>query len=213
MSQKIDMRNKRFGKLLVLRESKPHTKPSGQKVTMWTCKCDCGKVVDVAGNKLRSGHTTSCGCHRHELNYKHGYGGTRLHKIWVGMIHRCYDSKTKSYENYGGRGIKVCKEWLDDFMVFYNWANNNGYQDDLSIDRIDVNKNYEPSNCRWADVETQANNTRKNVMVKIYNKNLSLSQWAKMYGMKYSCLYSRWYKGVRGNDLFKGYHLLEQIRG
>lgn len=195
MSAKIDMKGKRFGKLFVLHEAESYIKPSGQKVTMWHCKCDCGNEVDVQANKLRSGHSTSCGCHRHEFRYKHGLAGTRLHKIWVGMIHRCYDSKTKGYENYGGRGICVCKEWFDDFMSFRNWSINNGYKDNLTIDRIDNDGNYEPTNCRWATQKEQQLNKRNTVYLTMNGVTRTIPEWSEVIGIKQATIRSRIAKG------------------
>lgn len=132
--------------------------------TYWNCKCKCGKETIVYSDKLKTGHTKSCGCLKRqktiERNYRHGLYGTRLYSIWHDMNTRCYYEKTKCYKYYGGRGITICDEWKNNFVNFYNWAINNGYKDNLSIDRIDVNGNYEPSNCRWATMQEQQLNKR-----------------------------------------------------
>ena len=125
---------------------------------MWICECTCGNIVSVRGNALLNGTSKSCGCLNIELSTVHGKSGTRLYRIYNGMRHRCYDVKAEGYKYYGERGITICDEWLDDFMSFYNWSMNNGYKDNLSIDRIDVDGNYRPDNCRWTDAVTQANN-------------------------------------------------------
>lgn len=162
-----NLAGKRFGRLVVIsRET-----PVGIKHTKWLCKCDCGNTTVVEASSLKSGDTRSCGCiHSEQLatrNRKHGESGTRLHNIWRGMKTRCYNEKSTSYPHYGAKGVKVCKEWRDDFSSFRSWSMDNGYDPNAprnmcTLDRIDPYGDYEPSNCRWVSMSVQVKNRRPN---------------------------------------------------
>ena len=128
-------------------------------------------------------------------NYKDGRKGTRLYEIYNNMKTRCLNPNCPSYYNYGGRGIKICKEWLLDFGAFRSWALANGYRENLTIDRIDVNGNYEPNNCRWATAKVQANNTRSNHLETIDGVTKDLTEWAEFYGINIKTVRDRLLRG------------------
>ena len=130
------------------------------------------------------------------MKYKrHGLSKTRLNRIWRRMRYRCFTETCDSFKDYGGRGITICNEW-NDFTIFYSWAINNGYRDDLSIDRIDVNGNYCPENCRWTTQSEQMNNRRNNHFITYQGKTKTISQWAKDSNMTWHSLYKRLYRGI-----------------
>ncbi|MDP4117691.1 MAG: AP2 domain-containing protein [Bacillota bacterium] len=186
MAKVIDITGNKYGRLTVIKRAENSVSPNGCVFAKWECRCDCGNVVTVKGYLLRSGNTKSCGCSRKEtlrnLMSTHGKSKTRLYQIWCGMKKRCNNPSSSIYKHYGGRGIKVCKEWEDNFEAFYEWASRNGYADYLSIDRINVNLGYSPENCKWATEKEQKNNMRSNHKIKYMGMDKTLSEWGEYLG-------------------------------
>lgn len=156
----------------------------------YLCNCECGNQTIVEKWQLTSGKTKSCGCLKVDTCRKHfsihNLTHHPLYNIWIKVKERCYKSTCKAFPNYGGRGIEMCKEWKNDFISFYNWAINNGYAQNLTLDRIDVNGNYEPLNCRFVTLKKQQNNKRNNFNITIYNRTQTLSEWCEEKGLNYS---------------------------
>lgn len=178
MSKFKDLRCKTFGRLTVLNESP--IKING--FTYWKCKCICGNEKNIYSGNLLSGKSTSCGCSRKGKKRKSALP-PRLKRIFYNMKTRCYNSKSTRYKDYGDRGIAIYADWLNDSKKFYDWAINNGYNDSLTIDRIDTNGDYTPYNCRWVTMQTQQNNRRNNHIITINGKRKTVSQWAKIYNV------------------------------
>lgn len=199
MNKANDLTGQKFNRLFVISRCDNYISPQGKTIVRWLCRCDCGNEVKVSTSSLIKNKTKSCGCFNREniikRNLKHNLSKTRLYKIWQGMKKRCYNVNSKTYKNYGGRGIIICQDWLNDFANFYDWAVNNGYTNNLSIDRINVNGNYEPSNCRWITNKEQSNNKRNNHYITFDKETHTMAEWAKIYNINYKLLFSRLKKG------------------
>lgn len=206
----VDIIGKKFGKLTVLKEEKrtPRYRNGilrGHRI-YYLCQCECGNQIVTQRDCLLRGNTKSCGCLKHiapkEKFTTHGLTKTRLYNIFHKMRARCLKPNCKQYKDYGARGITICPEWKNSFLTFYEWSMNNGYADNLSLDRIDVNGNYEPSNCRWANRRTQNNNRRSNFYITIYNRTQTLSEWCDEKELDYDLIYSRINSGWSIEDAF-----------
>ena len=177
-----------FGKLTVI-------EPVYEKNRwLWKCKCDCGNETIAWPNLLIRGKQKSCHCGKrkafHDMHYVHGESHTRLNHIWSGMKKRCDNKNCSNYRIYGGRGIKYCKEW-GDYLNFREWALQNGYSDNLTLERIDVDGDYCPENCTWITLEEQAKNKRDTIRIEINGETKCLKDWCKIYGKNYSKVYCR----------------------
>ena len=175
MGKFIDLTGQKFGRWQVVCKSK--------KYGYFDCICDCGTTRSVNAYSLLHGKTKSCGCYMKEQvsksSTKHGDSSTRLHRIWRCMLSRCETKSQSVYRHYGGRGIKVCDEWHN-YLSFRQWAIENNYTDALTLDRINVDGNYTPSNCRWVTMKEQANNTRANKHIVYKNVSRTLSEWSEI---------------------------------
>jgi len=189
---------KEFGMLQVL-DSFTRDKYGG---IMVNCRCKCGAEGFHRWVHLKSGHTKSCGCARNNS----GNSKNKLFGVWYAMKYRCGDPNHKSYPDYGGRGIKVCEEWMHDFESFQDWAIQNGYKEGLTIDRKDNDKGYSPMNCRWITNAQQQRNKRTNIRITIYGETHILKEWAEIWGLNYGTVKNRYRKGERGFILSRGVH-------
>ena len=193
MGRKEVQEGMRFGKWTVL-------EPAEQRGVhkMWKCQCECGTVKDIYETNLKRGKTLSCGCYVREVNSIHGAYESRLYRVWAEMLDRCNPNSTRS-KNHGDRGISVCEEWHD-FETFQKWAIANGYNEEAprgkcTLDRIDNNGNYEPSNCRWTDNKTQCRNKRTNRLLTYKGETHCVAEWAEILGINPYTIYTRLHKG------------------
>ena len=214
MANFIDLTGQKFSRLVVLKRvyKKNNTR------TFWECECSCGNKTVVEGANLKNGNTKSCGCINKEkigaVNKTHGKARTPLYNVYLSMKARCNNQKDQAYKNYGMKGIIVCKEWSDDFLMFYNWAINNGYRKGLTIDRIDNSGDYTPSNCRWVTMQTQQNNRSNNILIYYKGEKRRIRHVADELGVSYNYIVNRYHrdytkereraKELRTKDVYKG---------
>jgi hypothetical protein len=192
----IDMTGLKFGKLTCIK----YAGKDRQGLSLWLCKCDCGKETTTRGSGLRGGTTRSCGCAwkemmakintTHSLSVDKNGNTPRLYRAWRNMKSRCFNPNTPKYKNHGGRGITVCEQWMD-YLNFHKWAMSNGYNDNLTLERKDNNGNYEPSNCTWASYGQQNINRRNTHLVTYRGETRPLIEWADILGLKQSTLRCR----------------------
>lgn len=193
---------KKYNRLTILEELPPHCRIDKlgkiKKMRMVKCVCDCGNIVIARWSALINGTTKSCSCLRNEnakISQKktfttHGLTKHPLHRRWDNIKTRCYNEKSKSYKDYGGRGITICSEWLNDFMAFYNWALSNGWKRGLTIERKNNDGNYEPSNCIWIAKSEQSRNRRSNRWLEYDGKRMLLCDWALYLNVRYSNIWN-----------------------
>lgn len=202
MSRHIDMAGMKYGRLTILKRVPT---PKHLRVTHWECECECGKRIITTRPNLITGHTKSCGCYALELitgnKYRetHNESRTRLYYIWQSMKQRCYDETLEKYNDYGGRGIKICNEWIE-YANFAKWAKNNGYKNNLTIDRIDVNGDYEPSNCRWASMKVQNRNKTTTRYLELDGIKKSMAEWSELLDIPTSTIVNRLNRGCTDEE-------------
>lgn len=197
----FDYSGMRFGSITVIRFA--FSKQVGKtRKRFFECKCDCGNTVFFPADKLNNKFHRSCGCNKHPGNFGKKYDvPKRLYQIYKGMQYRC-----KSAPSYTRHGIKVCELWEQEPQAFFDWALENGYQDDLTIDRIDPLGNYEPSNCRWADTFTQANNRTNNLRITIDGITHTAKEWEMITGINSGTIRQRVYYGKNGREIIAAPH-------
>jgi hypothetical protein len=190
--KKLNLIGKRFGSWTAIEGD---IKRKGGKRIFWKCICDCGTERLVSTEDLMSGHSKSCGCSIGIPRGSHGLSYDKLYKTWSGMVQRCENENSASWKYYGGKGVVVCKEWRLSFKCFWEWANNNGYEDGLTIDRLDNNGNYEPLNCRWVTIKE--NNRNKGCIKKltINGDTKKLVEWCELFNVNPSTVYRRLKEG------------------
>lgn len=203
-SRRMDLVGQKFGRLRVIGYS-----GESRTRSMFSCECDCGEICIVLGNRLKNGHTKSCGCYSRDIQSMvhkiHGLsnGKDQLYSIWRTIKARCSNQNTWNYNRYGGRGISICDEWKDDPKNFIEWCRKNGYKQGLSIDRKDNDGNYEPDNCKFSTPKEQARNRRNTVLHEFNGESKTIAEWAEVLGYSVNTLATRYARGDTGDALFR----------
>lgn len=207
MPKRKDITGLRSGRLVALEFDTFARFPSGVRYEKWRCKCDCGSYVSVNKKNLMAGLSRSCGCVNAEANARrlttHGDRKSRLYNTWCNIKSRCYNPENQDFDRYGGRGISMFEPWRDNYLEFKDWAIENGYNDSLTIDRINVDGNYCPDNCRWVDMVVQANNRSNTIYIEYNGEIHTCAEWSKITGINYDTLNDRYHRGLTGDSLFK----------
>jgi hypothetical protein len=187
MSKTPDLEGCKVGKLTVVKKSRNRNKMA------WECLCECGNKTLITTHEITHKKRKSCGCASGEFKgkRKHGFCKEKLYKVWADMKGRCNNKNDNHYQWYGERGIKVCDEWKSDYLSFRKWAIENGYKNGLSIERIDVNGNYEPSNCKWANQSEQCRNRRSNRIITIKGESKILTDWCAQHNLSVTTVHNR----------------------
>lgn len=206
LSRTHNLIGQKFGRLTVI-----GLDDRGTRKTYWVCQCDCGRMKSARSDGLLCGAIKSCGCMKKEQdrinltsNHSHKQSGKRIYHIWQGIKGRCYNSNDTRYHRYGGRGISMCDDWKNSFQNFYDWAMSSGYEENLTIDRIDNDGNYCPSNCRWATIKEQCDNRSTTIKITIGNVTKSLIEWCKVFEIEYPAAVNRYRRNefISIDDLF-----------
>jgi len=202
MNNFLDLTGEKFNRLSVICRDVDYIVPkSGRHKAQWKCKCECGNICIVREDGLRNGHAKSCGCYNRQRTKEshtiHGKSHDRIYKIWVGIKGRCLNPNDDGYKIYGGRGIIICDKWKNNFMSFYYWALNNGYSENLTIERINVNGNYEPSNCTWIPNSKQGGNKRNTIRINYKEQNYTLRELSELFKINHRTLRYRWCNNVQ----------------
>lgn len=197
MVKEKDITGKRFNHLTALKKIN----------RKWLFKCDCGSLKEIDKYSVLKGEVKSCGCllksTRAIYKTKHGLSKSKLYKCWLGIKKRCFNKNATGYKNYGGRGIKVCDDWKNNFMSFYEWAIKNGYREDLTIERIDIDRDYFPENCKWISSKEQAQNRRSSVFIEYNGEKHCLNEWARKMGKEKFMWYSTKFKHIPKIEILK----------
>lgn len=200
---KNNLAGQKFGKL----EAIKIVGKANDRHLKWLCKCECGNYTIVNSNTLKSGEILSCGCYKRQItsetHSKHKLTKSKLHFIWTSMKQRCFNKNNKSYKYYGDRGIIVCDEWANDFCKFKDWSLSNGYKEGLSIERINVNGNYEPSNCKWIPLKQQFLNTRKVQIIEYKNEKNTINYFCNKFNIAHSTFRRYLKKGMNIEEIIK----------
>lgn len=186
------MLGERFGRLIVIEDMGMMIKEGTKKKRrFWKCKCDCGNIAIIRADCIKSGNNKSCGCLQYDHAITtHGMTNTKIYAVWASMKSRCKNENDSAYEYYGKRGITYHEEW-ENFEPFWEWAKQSGYKENLTLERIDVNGNYEPKNCKWITQEEQLLNTRRSVHITYKGKIQTLKEWSDELDINYMTLFGR----------------------